>query len=175
MWLKVAKVILRFRSVFIWLILVTTYFMIQQSANVGLSYSMANLLPNKSTEQLDYNFFLEKFGIRDNIMIIGVEADSFFDYSNFKAWNIFQNKIETIDGVKSVYSISDAVDLLKDKDEKKLIIESIFNSVDNQADLDKALSQLETLPFYENTLYNDSASVMLVALDNSFITRLINS
>lgn len=169
MWLTIAKVILRFRSVFIWLILVTTYFMIQQSSKVGLSYSMANLLPNKSTEQLDYNFFLEKFGIRDNIMIIGVDADDFFDYNNFSSWNEFQNEIKKIDGVKSVYSIADAVNLLKDKNDKRLTIESLFNSIDNQGQLDKAFSKLETLPFYKNTLYNDSASVMLVALDNDFI------
>jgi predicted RND superfamily exporter protein len=170
MWLTIAKVILRFRSVFIWLILVATYFMIQQSSNARLSYSMANLLPNKSAEQLDYNFFLEKFGIKDNIMIVGVDADSFFDYNNFQSWETLQSEIQKIDGVKSVYSISDAVDLLKDKKEKKLIIESLFDSIDNQSQLDEAFSKLKTLPFYRNTLYNDSASVMLLALDNDFIT-----
>jgi len=170
MWLTIAKVILRFRSVFIWLILVATYFMIQQSSNARLSYSMANLLPNKSAEQLDYNFFLEKFGVKDNIMIVGVDADSFFDYNNFQSWETLQSEIQKIDGVKSVYSISDAVDLLKDKKEKKLIIESLFDSIDNQSQLDEAFSKLKTLPFYRNTLYNDSASVMLLALDNDFIT-----
>ena len=170
MWLTIAKVILRFRSVFIWLILVTTYFMIQQSSNARLSYSMANLLPNKSTEQLDYNFFLEKFGIKDNIMIVGVDADSFFDYNNFQWWEKLQSEIQKIDGVKSVYSISDAVDLIKDKKNKKLIIESLFDSIDSQSQLDEAFSKLKTLPFYRNTLYNDSASVMLLALDNDFIT-----
>jgi predicted RND superfamily exporter protein len=90
-------------------------------------------------------------------MIVGVDADSFFDYNNFQSWEKLQSEIQKIDGVKSVYSISDAVDLLKDKKEKKLIIESLFDSIDNQSQLEEAFSKLKTLPFYRNTLYNDSA------------------
>ena len=33
---------------------------------------MARLLPSDSETQLDYNYFVEHFGERDNIMIIGV-------------------------------------------------------------------------------------------------------
>ena len=55
---------------------------------------MANLLPKDSKAQLDYNFFLEKFGIRDNIMIVGVESDDFFDQYNLHAWKKLQNEIK---------------------------------------------------------------------------------
>ena len=57
--------------------------MVQKSSDVSLSYSMARLLPKNSDAQLDYNYFVEKFGIKDNVMIIGVKSDDFFDFDNF--------------------------------------------------------------------------------------------
>ena len=119
MWLIIARVILRFRAVFIWLILVSTYFMIQKSFDVNLSYSMARLLPKNSNAQIEYNFFVEKFGVKDNIMIIGVDSENFFDINNFKHWQNFGDSLKTIDGVENVYSITDVVNLSKSKPEKK--------------------------------------------------------
>ena len=129
MWLIIARVILRFRAVFIWLILVSTYFMIQKSFDVNLSYSMARLLPKNSNAQIDYNFFLDKFGIKDNIMIIGVDSENFFDIDNFKHWQNLCDSIKLVKGVESVYSITDVVNLTKSKKEKKLLINSIFDNI----------------------------------------------
>ena len=106
MWLIIARVILRFRAVFIWLILVSTYFMIQKSSDVNLSYSMARLLPKNSNAQIEYNFFIEKFGIKDNIMIIGVDSQNFFELNNFNHWKNFGDSLKSIDGVENVYSIT---------------------------------------------------------------------
>ncbi|MGC6470564.1 MAG: efflux RND transporter permease subunit [Flavobacteriales bacterium] len=170
MWLGIARIILRYRAVFIWLILVITYMMIQQSDKVSLSYSMANLLPKDSKAQLDYNFFLDKFGIRDNVMIVGVESADFFDLYNLHAWKKLQNEIKKVEGVQSAYSIIDAVSLSKDPKEKRLVIEELFSSIDSQTLIDSAYISLQSMPFYDNTLINDSASVMLIALDNEYIT-----
>ena len=105
MWLNISRVILRYRSVFVWIILVVTYFMIQKSTDVRLSYSMANLLPKNSEAQLNYNFFLEKFGIKDNVMIVGVNSKYFFEYENFQSWKKLHQNFKNVDGVKNVLSI----------------------------------------------------------------------
>ena len=131
MWLTIARVILRYRAVFIWLILVSTYFMVQKSSDVSLSYSMARLLPKNSDAQLDYNLFVEKFGIKDNVMIIGVNSDNFFDFNNFKHWQSLAHNIKSIAGVEEVYSITDASGLQKSKQEKKLIVKSLPVSTNN--------------------------------------------
>ena len=180
MWLTIARVILRYRAVFIWLILVSTYFMIQKSSDVSLSYSMARLLPKNSDAQLDYNLFVEKFGIKDNVMIIGVNSDNFFDIDNFQHWQSFADNIKSIPGVEEVYSITDAVGLKKSKQEKKLIVESLFDNVSTQKSLDKIVSELRQLPFYDDRLINDSAMLMLVSLSNDYVTsgkrvKMINS
>ena len=180
MWLTIARVILRYRAVFIWLILVSTYFMVQKSSDVSLSYSMARLLPKNSDAQLDYNLFVEKFGIKDNIMIIGVNSDNFFDIDNFQHWQSFADNIKSISGVEEVYSITDAVGLKKSKQEKSLIVESLFDNVSTQKSLDKAVAELQQLPFYDDRLVNDSAMLMLVSLSNDYVTsgkrvKMINS
>ena len=180
MWLTIARVILRYRAVFIWLILVSTYFMVQKSSDVSLSYSMARLLPKNSDAQLDYNLFVEKFGIKDNVMIIGVNSDNFFDIDNFQHWQSFADNIKSITGVEEVYSITDAVGLKKSKQEKKLIVESLFDNVSTQKSLDKIVSELRQLPFYDDRLINDSAMLMLVSLSNDYVTsgkrvKMINS
>lgn len=170
MWLTIARVILRFRAVFIWLIIVSTYFMVQKSSDVSLSYSMARLLPKNSDAQLDYNLFVEKFGIKDNVMIIGVNSDNFFVVDNFQHWQSFSNNIKSIPGVEDVYSITDAVGLKKSKQEKMLIVESLFDNVNTQKSLDKIVNEFRQLPFYDNRLINDSAVLMLVALSNEYVT-----
>ena len=170
MWLTIARVILRYRAVFIWLILVSTYFMVQKSSDVSLSYSMARLLPKNSDAQLDYNLFVEKFGIKDNVMIIGVNSDNFFDFNNFKHWQTLADNIKSITGVEEVYSITDASVLQKSKQDKRLIVKSLFNNVSTQKSLDKTVSELQELPFYDDRLINDSAMLMLVSLSNDYVT-----
>ena len=180
MWLTIARVILRFRAIFVWLILVTSYFMVQNSSDVSLSYNMARLLPKKSEAQIDYNYFIEKFGKNDNVMIIGVNSNNFFELNNFKSWENLVNNIITIDGVEEIYSIFDAVNLYKNKAEKKLAVDHIFKNVSTQDDLNRAVDKLNKLPFYHDRLINDSAMVMFVSMNNDYISsskrvNMINS
>ena len=105
--------------------------------------------------KLEYNFFVEKFGVKDNIMIIGVDSENFFDINNFKHWQNFGDSLKTIDGVENVYSITDVVNLSKSKREKKLVINSIFENINTQNLLDDAVLQLNKLPFYKERLFND--------------------
>ena len=180
MWLTIARVILRFRAIFVWLILVTSYFMVQNSSDVSLSYNMARLLPKNSEAQIDYNHFIEKFGKNDNVMIIGVNSNNFFELNNFKSWENLVNNIISIDGVEEIYSIFDAVNLYKNKAEKKLAVDYIFKNVSTQDDLNRAVDKLNKLPFYHDRLINDSAMVMFVSMNNDYISsskrvNMINS
>jgi predicted RND superfamily exporter protein len=169
MWAVIARTILRYRAVFVWLILAFTYFMYQQSDNVRLSYEMARLLPHDSETQLDYNYFADKFGESDNLMLIGVDIDSFFVYQKFSKWQKFSESLKTIDGVNNVFSIVDAVDLKKNENQKKFEPYKIFGSVKNQADLDKSFEKYKRLPFYKDRFINDKAAVLILNLDDKFI------
>ena len=99
MWSVTARVILRFRAVFIWLIVAMTFFMFQQSKKAELSYTMARLLPSDSETQLDYNYFVEHFGERDNIMIIGVQDSTFLNSTIFFLGNNSLIPFEVLKGL----------------------------------------------------------------------------
>jgi predicted RND superfamily exporter protein len=169
MWAVIARTILRYRAVFVWLILAFTYFMYQQSANVRLSYEMARLLPPDSETQLDYNYFVDKFGESDNLMLIGVDIDSFFVFQKFSHWQNFSESLKTIDGVNNVFSIVDAVNLKKNEKEKKFESYKIFELVKNQSDLDKSFEKYKKLPFYNDRFINNKAAVLILNLDDKFI------
>jgi predicted RND superfamily exporter protein len=169
MWSLIARIILRYRAVFVWLILAFTYFMYQQSANVRLSYEMARLLPHDSETQLDFNYFIDKFGESDNLMLIGVDVDSFFVFQKFSKWQQFSDSLKTIDGVTNVFSIVDAINLKKNEQKKKFESYKIFESVNSQSDLDDAYKTFQSLPFYKDRFINEKAAVLILNLDNKFI------
>ena len=70
--------------------------MMQQSKNAKLSYSMARLLPKTSDTQLDFNYFVERFGQRDNVMVIGVQDADFFTLNHFQSWKELADSIRDV-------------------------------------------------------------------------------
>ena len=169
MWYLVARIILRYRAVFIWLILATTYYMYQQSEHVRLSYEMARLLPDDSKTKVDYDYFVNKFGKRDNIMSVGVESNNFFEIQNFKLWGLMSDSLKSVEGVKNVISVSDAMALEKDTKEKKFRLNKIFEDEKSQEELDLKVNQFSELHFYKKRFNTDSTAVLLIEIDNSYI------
>lgn len=171
MWSVTARVILRFRAVFIWLIVAMTFFMFQQSKKAELSYTMARLLPSDSETQLDYNYFVERFGERDNIMIIGVQDSTFFELNHFLSWQQLSDTLRSIEGVKQVTSISDAVYFTKDTDEKLFLSAKVFGDIKTQKLLNQSVERYKSLPFYKDLFFNEStyAAAMLVAIEEDVL------
>ncbi len=171
MWTSIALKILRYRAVFVWLILAATFFMIQQSKKVEMSHSMARLLPENSTTQLDFNYFLDRFGINDNLMAIGIQDSNFFKINNFNLWREISDKIKNLEGVENVISINDVINLQKDDVSKIFNSDLVFKNLHSQSDLDSAVLLYNSLPFYENLFYNKKtyASLMLVAIESDVL------
>ena len=171
MWSVIARVILRYRAIFIWLIVAMTFFMVQQSKNAKLSYSMARLLPKTSDTQLDFDYFVERFGQRDNVMVIGVKDADFFTLNHFQSWKELADSIRNIQGVVEVISVADAVNFIKDTESKKFLTEPVFSAIQTQTDLDEAVQSYRNLPFYEGMFLNEAtnASAMLVEIDQQIL------
>lgn len=171
MWSSTARVILRYRAVFIWLIIAMTFFMVQQSKNAKLSYSMARLLPKTSDTQLDFDYFVERFGQRDNVMVVGVQDADFFTLNHFQSWQALADSVSDIEGVLQVASLADVIKFSKDTEGKKFISHKVFESLKTQTDLDEAVKTYKTLPFYEGMFLNEETSVsaMLVSIDQEVL------
>ena len=171
MWTSIALKILRYRAVFVWLIVAATFFMVQQSKKVEMSHSMARLLPENSTTQLDFNYFLDRFGINDNLMAIGIQDSNFFKIKNFNLWREISDKIKNLEGVENVISINDVINLQKDDVSKIFNSDLVFKNLHSQYDLDSAVLLYNSLPFYENLFYNKKthASLILVAIESDVL------
>ena len=107
MWSLIARIILRYRAIFIVLILAITFFMFKQSQNAKLSYAMARLLPKTSNTQLDFNYFVKRFGKRDNIMVVGMKDSDLLTLNHFQSLKTLVDSIRDIEGVMEVVSIVD--------------------------------------------------------------------
>ena len=171
MWSVIARIILRYRAIFIWLIVAMTFFMVQQSKKTKLSYSMARLLPKTSDTQLDFDYFVERFGKRDNVMVLGVKDADFFTLNHFQSWKELADSIRNIQGVVEVISVADAVNFVKDSESKKFLTEPVFSTIQTQIDLDEAVQSYRNLPFYEGVFLNEAtnASAMLVEIDQKIL------
>ena len=171
MWSVIARVILRYRAIFIWLIIAMTFFMFQQSKKAKLSYSMARLLPKTSDTQLDFDYFVERFGQRDNVMVIGVKDPDFFTLNHFQSWKKLADSIRNIQGVVEVISVADAVNFVKETESKKFISKTVFSDIQTQTDLDEAVQSYRNLPFYEGMFLNEvtNACAMLVEIDQQVL------
>lgn len=182
MWIKIARYILRNRIAILAILFLLTLFMGIQSRKIEMSYQYAPLLPEDDSTYIEYESFVEVFGNEGNLVVIGITNDNFFELSDFNAWQDFSSKLLEVEGVKSVFSAGQAYNLKKNTTEKVFEIEPIFPThVNYQSELDSLKSIFQTLPFYEDILYNKSkdAYLMAITLDNEILhsperVKLIN-
>ena len=113
MWKFISNLILKNRIVIIILIAMLTVFMIQKGKEAKLSYSMAKLLPESHQFSIDYNNFLEKYGVQ-NLLVIAVEDSLITTLSHLKKWDLLSDYIKRINGVEQLVSFSNLPIISKD-------------------------------------------------------------
>ena len=168
MWIFISRLILKNRLIIILLISAITVFMVKNGRDVNLSYSMPKLLPSDHQISLDYQDFLEKYGDQ-NILVIAVEDSLMLTLDHLIKWDNVTKNIEIINGVSQVVSLTNLPILLKDTENKKLVLKKWFSQeVETQEQLDSAFSQYSNQPFYKGLINsNDNKlSTMLITLDD---------
>ena len=86
-WAAIARIILKNRIPIIILIIIATIGLGSQFKHMRFTYTEANLLPDDHEINQEYFKFLDKFGNEGNLIIIGIQDDSFFTPEKFNAWN----------------------------------------------------------------------------------------
>ena len=168
MWIFLSRLILKNRIIIILCIAVATIFMAKQGRDVQLSYSMAKLLPSDHPISLDYQYFLEKYGAQ-NILVIAVEDSLISTLEHLFRWEKLTQDIEIIKGVNQVISFTNLPILLKDTVNKKFVLKRWFsNSIKTEEQLDSAFSEYNKQPFYEGLINSNDNKVsnMLITLDD---------
>lgn len=174
MFQPIARYILRYRILNITVIALITGFLAYESTFVQLSYKPVSLLPKDDSVLIRNIEFTKRFGKGENIMVVGVQTPSFFDRANILPWIALEKGLRQIDGVEHVFSITDAINLVKDTLTKKFISAKILAKEDySQPELDSLSKVFHSLSFYRNLLYNDSTQsyLMLITLNRELITK----
>ncbi len=164
MWIRIASAILRNRLPILFLLAGITIFMGFQARKIEMSYQYAPLLPADDPAFVEYQNFLSLFGNEGNLLVLGVQDDKFFDYDHFKTWEELSRSLNSIVGVKSVFSVSNAYNLVKDGNARRFDLKPHFKDVRNQEALDSLKNGFLELPFYIKQIYNNETQTYLLAV-----------
>ena len=165
MWIKVSKIILRKKYIFLVVLAIITAFFGFYAFRVEMSYEYSSLLPKKDQAYKDYRHFIDVFGEEGNLIVIGTQDPDFFRLDHFKRWQQYCSELSAIDGVGGLISVANSYNLEKNTDERRFEIQKIFPDVINtQEELDSFVEVLNSIPFYNHLLYNNKTDAYLLAI-----------
>lgn len=156
-WEAVARIILKNRNFILGIIAAITIFLGWQCKNLAMTYTEANLLPQKHIVNKQYSDFLDKFGEEGNLVVIGVKDNTFFTPNAYSAWNELMSSLKKSPDVELVISLNDLKKLHKDTLAGKF---EMVPLIDQKRTADPAyLAEIKDelfnrLPFYEGLLFN---------------------
>lgn len=171
MWKTISKIILSNRLLIILIIISLTAFMLEKGKEAKLSYSMAKLLPPNHQASLNYESFLDRYGVQ-NIVVIAIENSQLTNYNNLIALDSLTREVKQIPGVNKIISLTNLPILLKDTVFKKFVVGTWFSSnIRNQSEMDSALGNFYNQPLYQNliTTPDSSTTILLVSLNDNIV------
>lgn len=172
MWHKIAGIILRNRIALLIAVAIITAFMAWQATKIEMDYHYANMLSEKDKVYTDKVKFQEIFGDEASGIVVGFTDTDLFNYDKFLAFQELCNKLEKIENVASVLTVSKAVNIrqittVDENGSKKREFEfyPIFpEKISSKAELDSIKDVFFSLPFYNGMLYNSSKDVFLMSV-----------
>ena len=177
--------ILKFRIFFISLIFFFTLYMAYQSQFVRYNYNFSQTVPDSDEDMIFYKNFKKIFGEDGNVFAIGLKDSSIFDLQVFSNYNKYVQRLESIEGVNGVLSLSNLKVLTKDAKNKNFKFENLYNPFpETQNELDSLIILSKRQKFYENKILNDNGAItLLITIDklilnssdrNDLMVKLIN-
>ena len=165
MWIRVSRIILRNKILLLTILSLLTIFLGYHARTVEMSYEYASMLPKKDKAYQDNLKFIEVFGEEGNLIIIGIQDSTFFEYEKFQKWRTLCNDISKVEGIENLLSVSNSYNLIKNTEKKQFEIALVFpDTITNQLELNQAKDNFRKLPFYRKLLYNDESNTYLLAI-----------
>lgn len=174
MWKLIASSILRYRIVWLSLVVVITAFMGYHARDLEPSYEFASLLPEDNNTHISYQQFKKVFGQDGNIMVMGIEDQSLNSLDHFSAWCDLGERLEKVDGVETTLSLTKALNMVRNDSLQRFDMTPVIEKQPkNQAELDSLMIKLKSYPIYEGVLYNDKEQTSLLALtlDRNYLNK----
>ena len=160
-----ADIILKARIPIILMLIGLTAFMVQYAYPPQFAYQMVHILPPDHPVRVDSENFNDEFGEdNSNTIVISIQDSNFFQIDHLKHWDELTNRIQEIEGIESVVSVTNLPVLNYDRIDGKnqFVIYPWYNRHFNQTQLDSAISEYERNKMYDRMLYNDSSMTSII-------------
>jgi predicted RND superfamily exporter protein len=165
MWQRLGKSILKYRLLLLLVLVAITGFMAYHASKVQLSYDFSRAIPINNSKYKAYQEFRKKFGEDGNLLVIGIQTDSFFKEKLFNAYASLQSNLKKVKGVVDIIAVPAAVNLVKIPETEKLKADTIFpDRILTQAEIDSGKQTFLNLPFYRQLLYNPATHAWLMGV-----------
>jgi predicted RND superfamily exporter protein len=161
MWESIARLVLRYRLIWLLLLLSVTSFMAFHASKVQLSYDFTRTIPTDNPKYKEYQEFRKRFGDDGNMLFVAVQSDKLFNANVFADYVALTEQLKKVPGVDDVLGFSNAVNLIRDSATQKFKALPIFSPPYTQARIDSAKAVLLGLPFYRGLLYNPETNTWL--------------
>ncbi|PHS10545.1 MAG: transporter [Kordia sp.] len=174
-WAAIARMILKNRILILILITIITIGLASQFKNMRFTYTEANLLPVDHAINKEYYKFVDKFGDEGNLIIIGIQDDSFFTPEKFNAWNNLGQDLNTHEHITNVIGVGEIQNLVRNDEKKKFDLKPLVpKEIKTQKELDDLKKTLyHNLPFYKKMLYNSETNTFrtLIYVNKEIINK----
>ena len=165
MWKTLGESIIRYRYVLLTILLAITAFMTWHASQVKLSYDFSKAIPTGNEKLKIYQQFRQQFGEDGNMLVIGVQTDSFFRQDFFNDYRALQQSIKGVKGVEDILSIPTAINLVSNPETQQLNATPVFGTTPStQAEIDSSAATFLNLPFYRSLLYNPQSNAYLMGV-----------
>lgn len=174
-WAKVAGLVLRNRISIAVVIGVITLFMLWQLPKLQIDYGYSGMLPETDSVSIKLLEFNKVFGEEGGLFLFGFQDPDFFTVARFNNFNELKRSIRRIDGISSVMSVYEAINLRKNDEKKTFDIYQVFpEKISSQQELDSLVKVFRGLPIYRDLVYADSTHTYLMVMtmgDNQVNTK----
>lgn len=153
---KLAHFVLQNRIYILIIIVLITGFFGYKATSVEFQYEMPKLLPETHEDNIAYKEFKKQFGKDGFKILIGVRDKDFYTPQKYNKWQELGEELSKMQGIDSVFSEASFYSLVKDDSLNKFKLKALSPSrVHSQDKLDSKKKEIRSLPFYEETIFND--------------------
>jgi uncharacterized protein len=161
MWESIARLVLRYRVFWLFLLLSVTAFMAFHASKVQLSYDFTRTIPTDNPKYREYQEFRKRFGDDGSVLFVAAQSDKLFRADVFSDFVGLAGQLKKVPGVDDVLGFSSAVNLIRDTATQKFKAVPIFSPPYTQEKIDSSKTVLLGLPFYRGLLYNARTNTWL--------------
>lgn len=165
MWVKISSIILRYRVFIGALLIVITGLMAFLATKTEMAYELTKVIPDDDPANIVYEKFKSTFGEDGSVMVVGVETEELFELDFFRDWYIFTERIDSLENVEKLISITKLYDLKKNDSLYKFQIQPLVTQIpQTQEEVNSIHDKIDSLPFYKNFLYNPETNATFLAV-----------